>query len=160
PVTVVILCRTDEPALGRTLGEMWASWESGPAAMHALELLVCLNGDPARARALDDLRAFAEARATAVGVVDLDVSAADEPPTSDQAVVVRALCTRRTGKAMAWNVGRTRARGSTTLFMDADVSIAPESIGALIGTLAAHPQAVLATGRTGCAARPTWFEAV
>ena len=159
-VTAVILCRTDEPALGRTLGEMWVSWQSGPAATQALELLVCLNGDPARARALDDLRAFAEAHGVAGAVLDLDAGAEEQPPASDRELVVRALCTRRTGKAMAWNVGRTRARGSMTLFMDADVSIAPESIGALISTLAAHPQAVLASGRTGCAARPTWFERV
>ena len=58
-VTLAVPCRSDEPALGRTLAAALASWRQAPAsATHGLEVLVCLNGaDGPRPRA--DLLAFA-----------------------------------------------------------------------------------------------------
>src|SRR5438046_3046320 len=60
-VTLAVPCRSDEPALGRTLAAALASWRRAPAsATHRLEVLVCLNGaDGPCPRA--DLLAFARA---------------------------------------------------------------------------------------------------
>jgi hypothetical protein len=44
-VSLAVPCRTDEPALGRTLDTALASWRRAPQAVRAgLEVLVCLNG--------------------------------------------------------------------------------------------------------------------
>lgn len=159
-VCLAVLCRTDEPGLGRTLAEAWASWKAGPAAAQALELLVCLNGEPGDGRPLRDLQAFARAHGVEAAVVDVDAGELVPPAPSERGLVVAALCTRRTGKAIAWNLLRGRARAPALLFMDADVSIEPGAFGRLLGALDEHPGAVLASARTTCAARPTWFEAV
>jgi hypothetical protein len=159
-VTLAVPCRTDEPALGRTLAEAWASWQAGPAAAHALELLVCLNGEPGDGRALRDLRAFAAAHGVEAALIDLEAGGTEAHLPLDRGLVVAALCMRRAGKALAWNVLRGRARAPAMLFMDADVSLGPGAFGLLLDALADHPQAVLASARTTCAARPTWFEAV
>jgi hypothetical protein len=159
-VTLAVPCRTDEPALGRTLAEAWASWQAGPAAVHALELLVCLNGEPGDGRALRDLRAFAAAHGVEAALIDLEAGGTAAHLPVDRGLVVAALCMRRAGKALAWNVLRGRARAPAMLFMDADVSLGPGAFGLLLDALADHPQAVLASARTTCAARPTWFEAV
>src|SRR4029450_1987442 len=37
-VTLAVPCRTDEPALGRTLAEAWASWEARSAAAPPVRL--------------------------------------------------------------------------------------------------------------------------
>jgi hypothetical protein len=159
-VTLAVPCRTDEPALGRTLAEAWASWQAGPAAAHALEVLVCLNGEPGDGRALRDLRAFAAAHGVETALIDLEAGGTAAQLPADRGLVVAALCMRRAGKALAWNVLRGRARAPAMLFMDADVSLGPGAFGLLLDALADHPQAVLASARTTCAARPTWFEAV
>jgi hypothetical protein len=163
PVCLAVPCRTDEPQLGRTLAEAWASWDAGPAATAALELLVCLNGDPRGGRALADLRAFAAAHDVAPSVVDVDAPAAVSPPSGAAVaggMTVVALCTRQSGKAIAWNVLRSAARAPVVLFMDADVSFPRETLGLLLNVLDAHPEIVLASARTSCAARGTWFERV
>lgn len=159
-VSLAVPCRTDEPALGRTLAEAWASWQAGPAATHALELLVCLNGEPGEGRALRDLHAFAATRGVEAARVDVEAGETAGPASTERTLEVTALCLRRAGKALAWNVLRRRARGPATLFLDADVSLAPPTLGLLLGTLEDHPGAVLASARTACAPRPTWFEAV
>src|SRR5262249_11084252 len=64
------------------------------------------------------------------------------------------------GKAIAWNVLRARARGTCTVFADADVSFTPDAVGRLLGALEAAPHATLASAKTTCAARPGIFEAI
>ena len=159
-VSLAVLCRTDEPALGRTLACAWASWQAVPAATRALELLVCLNGDPGDGRALRDLRAFAATHDAEPALLDVDTAAPVTLPPATGPLLVAALCTRRAGKAMAWNLLRRWARGAVTVFMDADVSFSPDTFGRLLDALDTHPQAVLASARTTCAARRTWFERV
>lgn len=159
-VTLAVPCRTDEPALGRTLEIAWASWSAGPATARGLEVLVCLNGDLTAGRALDDVRAFAQARGVAAGV--MDAANADRLPGAPPktGLTVAALCSARPGKALAWNVLRGAARGDTTIFTDADVWFPADTIGRLVAALAQAPGAVLASARTRCAARASWFEAV
>jgi hypothetical protein len=156
-ITLAIPCRTDEPALGRTLAAAWdAARQAAPDA--DVEVLVCLNGpDQAEPRALADLRSFAQARGVALVEVDLDDAAMARP--SEPAAVV-ALRTRRTGKALAWTHLRQVAHGTVTYFLDADVAFAPETMAQLLDTLAARPDAVLASARTTCAPRPTAFERI
>ncbi len=156
-------CRTDEPALGRTLAQAWASWRP-VAAGRTLEVLVCLNGAPGEGAALRDVHAFA--RTVAAAPVDIPVDVDVErggglpPPPAGAAPAVVALHSALAGKARAWNALRRHARGTAILFMDADVSFAPETFGLLLEALARHPAAVLASARTAPAARPTWFARV
>src|SRR5262249_37574065 len=144
-VTLPLPRRTDEPVLGRTLDVAWASWQAAPQARtHALEVIVCLNGPAGDSRALADLRAFAAARGAPLAEADADAA----PVAPAAAAAVTALCTRRAGKAIAWELLRRRARGETVLFLDADVSFPGDTLGLLLGTLAARRDAVLASART------------
>jgi hypothetical protein len=151
--------RPGEVMLFRTLAAAWQSLcQAAPGA--DVEVLVCLNGPgTTEPPALVDLRSFARDRGVRLVEVDLDAdtAAATSPPG---APVVRALRTRRAGKALAWTQLRQVARGTVVLFLDADVSFAPETMSQLLRTLAAHPEAVLASARTTCAPRPTPFEAI
>jgi len=156
-VTLAVPCRTDEPALGRTLDAAWASWQvAAQSATHALEVLVCLNGATGESRALAELRAFAAARGVRLAEVQAD--ARSEP--TDAPLTVTALCTPRAGKAIAWELLRRRARGATMLFLDADVLFPGNAFGLLLDTLAARPDAILASARTTCEVRSTAFERV
>src|SRR5438552_3543651 len=159
-VTLAVPCRSDEPALGRTLAAALASWRRAPAsATHGLEVLVCLNGaDGPRPRA--DLLAFARDAGAPLAEMDLERGdgAASAPPAS--ALTVAALVTRRAGKPIAWNALRERARGTLALFVDADVSFGSEAFGLLLGVLTASPQAALASAKTTCAPRAGLFEGI
>src|SRR5436190_13649685 len=71
-VTLAVPCRSDEPALGRTLAAALASWRHVPeSATHGLEVLVCLNGADAR-RPREALLAFARAAGVPLAEVDLE----------------------------------------------------------------------------------------
>src|SRR5438876_691269 len=159
-VTLAVPCRSDEPALGRTLAAALASWRRAPAsATHGLEVLVCLNGaDGPRPRA--DLLAFARDAGARLAEMDLERGdgAASAPPAS--ALTVAALVTRRAGKPIAWNALRERARGTLALFVDADVSFGSEAFGLLLGALTASPQAALASAKTTCTPRAGLFEGI
>ncbi len=157
--TVAVPCRTDEPALTRTLARALASWRAAPqAGTHALEMLVCLNGvnDPALMAALAD---FARAEDAAFATLDVDADAATFPPPAS-ALAVRALTTRREGKPIAWNILRTHAHGAMALFVDADVSFEAMAFGRLLDALEGAPDALLASGKTTCVARPRLFERI
>jgi len=158
-VTLAIPCRTDEPALERTLAAAATSWERAPqSATHALELLVCLNGPPAGGpRAA--LAAFAETCRAPLATVDVDAGGRPAPPAQAR-LSVTMLHTGRVGKPLAWNVLRAAARGPLAVFLDADVSFAPDALGLLLGALGAHPDAALISGKTTCAPRPTAFERI
>jgi len=160
PVTLAVPCRTDEPALGRTLDLAWASWCAGPAATHALEVLVCLNGDPGGRRGVTDVQAFAAQRGVEALLVDADAAAPPKWPAASTAPVVVGLCTARAGKAMAWNLLRRAARSPTIVFLDADVWLGADTLGRLLTALEMASHTVLASARTRCAPRPSWFEAV
>jgi hypothetical protein len=156
-VTLAVPCRTDEPALGRTLDAAWASWQAAAqSATHALEVLVCLNGATGESRALTDLRAFAAARGVRLAEVQPDARS----DATDAPLTVTALCTPRAGKAIAWELLRRQAQGATMLFLDPDVSFPDDTFGLLLDTLAARPDAILASARTTCEMRSTAFERV
>jgi Glycosyl transferase family 2 len=158
-VTLAIPCRTDEPELGHTLAAAWTSWQAA-AGGRALELLVCLNGrDPATSPALRDLDAFVRSTGGVPAVVDADADAGAPPPLAGPLTGI-AMTTRREGKAIAWNLLRAAARGEVVVFLDADVAFAGDTFGRLLGLLAAHPDAVLASPKTTCAPRPTAFERI
>lgn len=160
-VTLAIPCRTDEPELGHTLAAAWASWQAARQAgeARALELLVCLNGRAAeRSPALRDLETFVRTAGGRLASVDADAEVT-LPPIAGALTVV-ALTTGREGKAIAWNVLRSVARGEVVLFLDADVAFGADAFGRLLALLAAHPDAVLASPKTTCAPRPTAFERI
>jgi len=155
-VTLGIPCRTDEPALGRTLDAAWPDLRNAAATT---ETLVCLNGrDAESSPAARDLDAFARRVGAHLAVYDVDRE--PERAVGSQPAELVALTTARAGKAIAWNVLRRWTRGATTIFLDADVEIGAGSIGRLLGALAAAPDAVLASPKTSCAPRPTAFERI
>jgi hypothetical protein len=158
-VTLAVPCRTDEPALGRTLAAAAASWRRAPESRrHPLEVLVCLNGDgggPPRR----DLETFAAAMGTRPIEIDVDRDAAGRAPAPGP-LGVTVLATKRSGKPIAWNVLRRAAAGSVAIFVDADVSFSPDAFGLLLAALAAAPEAVLASAKTTCAPRPGLFEGI
>ncbi len=158
-VALAVPCRTDEPALARTLRQAWSSWQAGPAATRALSVVVCLNGEAGDGRALLDVRAFAAAHDVVPLLLDADTDALAARPARGP-LVIAALCTRRAGKAIAWNLLRRWVQEPTILFMDADVSFRPVTFGLLLDALEASPGTVLASGRTTCAPRGGWFERV
>jgi len=159
-VTLAVPCRTDEPALGRTLSAAVESWRrAAESADHALDVLVCLNG-PGGDGPRSELAAFA--RAAGVGLTQVDVDRLDRPAASPVTApfAVTALATRRAGKAIAWNILRRAARGPLAVFIDADVSFTPDAVGLLLAALAATPDAALASAKTTCVPRPGPFEGV
>lgn len=159
-LTLAVPCRTDEPALRRTLDVALADLAAAPrAAAAAVEVVVCLNG-PAAARspAWDDVVALAARHGVEAAAVDADAGAAWPSPPARFGVV--ALLTRRAGKPIAWNLLRGGARSAVAVFLDADVDIAPGSIGLLLDALHAHPEAAIASPKTTCVARATAFERV
>jgi len=159
-VTLAVPCRTDEPAVGRTLAAAWDSWRAAAQVRpRDLEILVCLNGDAPPRPVLEQLRAFARPLGITPREIDLDTPVQPEVARGPVPEVI-ALATRQHGKAPAWNALRRYARGSTLLFMDADVSFAPDVFGLLLAALDAHPTAALASAKTACAARRTLFEGV
>lgn len=159
PVTLAIPCRVDEPALGRTLAAGAEAWRRAPgSATGPLEVLVCLNGGDASGP-LREMRAFAERAGAPLAEIDVD-RGESMPALPAAPLTVAALGTRRAGKPIAWNILRRAARGPTAIFMDADVSFAPDAFGLLLEALAAHPAAALASGKTTCAPRPGLFEAI
>jgi len=161
PVTLAVPCRTDEPSLGHTLAAALASWELAPESrVHPLELLVCLNGPGEGAGARAAVARVAEAAAVPLVEVDADRSGPLTLPPVTGRLVVTILRTRHAGKPIAWNLLRRHARGVVTIFADADVSFSADAFGLLVGALGAHPDAVLASGKTTCAPRPGVFEGI
>jgi len=159
-VTLAVPCRADEPALGRTLEAAAASWRrAAESVTNRLELLVCLNGAEV-GQPLAELRAFATAAGAPLAEVDLDRARPASLPAVAAPLTVAALVTRQAGKPTAWNALRQHARAPVALFMDADVSCAPDAFGLLLGALAARPDAVLASGKTTCAPRAGRFETI
>jgi hypothetical protein len=156
PVTLAIPCRTDEPALGRTLE---AAWASAADAGVPLATLVCLNGEggaePPASRQLADVAAR-----TGRTLRTVDVDAGERPGPTDDPTTIVVLRTRRPGKAIAWNWLRDALATALVVFVDADVSFGPHALGRLLHALAATPDAVLASPKTTCAARPTFFERI
>ena len=159
-LTLAVPCRTDEPALGRTLAAALESWRRAPeSADHTLDVLVCLNGtggDGPRA----ELRTFAGAGGVPLAEVDVDRADPFALPPVTAPLAVTALATRRAGKPIAWNLLRRAARGSLALFLDADVSFTADAFRLLLAALGTTPAAALASAKTTCAPRPGLFEGI
>ncbi len=119
-VVVAIPCHRDEPAVAQTVRQVLDQLEGVPDA----RVVVCVNGiNPAGSpatRALQDM----EADGLPLTTVLLD----------------------RPSKPAAWN--RLRAEpADITVFCDADVSLEPGSLAALVNALATNQAAVVATAR-------------
>src|SRR5439155_16668619 len=70
-LTLAVPCRTDEPALARTLEAARAALDA--AGQGAVELLVCINGPaPAASAALRDVAGFARAVQAPFAAVAVD----------------------------------------------------------------------------------------
>src|SRR5262249_55440188 len=82
-VTLAVPCRTDEPALDRTLAAALASWWQAPqAARSRLEILVCLNG-PASSAPEIALEECARGAGAATTWVDADQAVAARPAPAE-----------------------------------------------------------------------------
>ena len=159
-VTLAVPCRADEPDLGRTLRLAWESWQRLTAgAARRLEVLVCVNGQ-GPGRPLVDLRSVAAAMGSGLVEMPIEVGAPPTLPPAIGPLAVVALLAPRAGKAIAWNLLRATARAPVALFMDADVTFAPDAFGLLLDALATVPGAALVSGKTVCATRPGLFERV
>jgi len=159
-LTLAVPCRTDEPDLRRTLELARAALAAIPPPART-ELLVCVNGaDAAAAPVLAEIRRVAGDAGAPCATIDLDVPRPTALPAPAPGLAVVALCTRRAGKAIAWNVLRLRARAPRAVFFDADVAFAADAFRLLLGALERAPDAVLASGKTTCAPRATAFERV
>jgi hypothetical protein len=157
-VTLAIPCRTDEPALGRTLAAAEASWTRAPeSATHALEVLVCLNG-PGGARARADLHAFAAAAGTEVVEVDAD---AGHPRRCRRSPAggrwwrssPGAREAARLERAAASRAGRSRSSPTPT-------SPSRPTPSASSSRSRGRAAAVLASAKTTCAPRAGFFEGI
>jgi hypothetical protein len=155
-LTLAIPCRTDEPALGRTLDE---AWSNAAEAGVAVTTLVCLNGaSPGECAAARAIAAAALRGGRALRTVDLD--AAPRGGTDAAAGDVIVLATARSGKAVAWNLLRDRVATELVVFLDADVALGPGAIARLLAALTREPGAIVASPKTACAPRDTAFERI
>ena len=119
-VVVAVPCHRDEPGVGSTVGELLRQIEQLPQA----RVVVCINGaDPEHAPA-----ALALA------------------PLAAGTTRLRTVYLERASKPAAWTRLK-QEEAEVTVFCDADVSLAPGSVGALVAALAANGSAVLATAR-------------
>ena len=169
-LTLAVPCRTDEPALARTLEAARAALgaagqggvvEGGVVEGGGIELLVCINGPaPAASTALRDVEGFARAVQAPFAAVAADGARPASLPVATAPLTVAALLVGRAGKPLAWNVLRQHARAPVAIFFDADVRFARDAFRRLLGALADAPGAALASGKTTCAPRPRAFERI
>src|SRR5436305_423526 len=164
-LTLAVPCRTDEPALARTLeaarAALEAAGQGGVVEGGVVELLVCINGPaPAASTALRDVEGFARAVQAPFAAVAADGARAASLPVATAPLTVAALLVGRAGKPLAWNVLRQHARAPVAIFFDADVRFARDAFRRLLGALADAPGAALASGKTTCAPRPRAFERI
>ena len=158
PVTLAIPCRTDEPALRRTLENVWTSFARAGVPVTTA---VCLNGDGVAAcSARREIDALATTGACVVSTVDVDRSDAAGTAFVPRSGALVVAHTRRAGKAVAWNILRARVATEIVVFLDADVTVGTDAVGRLLGALERAPSAILASPKTTCAARDTWFERI
>jgi hypothetical protein len=124
-VTVAVLARADEPALGATLRSLERAAGALAARGHAVSFAICVNGEDGR-DALADARAFADCM------------------RSIRTAIIREP---RADKARAWNLARAACETPLVAFCDADVDVAPDALVKLAAALEAAPQALLASAR-------------
>lgn len=125
-ITVAVLCRSDEPALERTLRSLEDAIAPLAGADRDVELAVCVNGPPGSGTALAAAQALASRHAPGR---------------------VRVLTDPRADKARAWNLVRATCRSALIAFCDADVEVAPDALAKLVATLDAAPDVLLASAR-------------
>lgn len=124
-VTVAVLARADEPALGATLRSLERAAGALAARGHATQFAICVNGGEGR-RAAADARAFAECMRS------VRTSVIREP---------------RADKARAWNLVRQACTTPLVVFCDADVEVASDALVRLVDALERNPGAALASAR-------------
>jgi len=126
-LTVAVLCRSDEPALARTLASLGvaaqrAATASGP---RCVRFAICVNG-PGEGNALAAARDFA---------------------ARDSAATVQLIVDERPDKARAWNLVRAACTTPLLAFCDADVDVAPDALALLVAALENAPDVALASAR-------------
>jgi len=124
-LTVAVLCRADEPALGRTLTTLEAAARPLGEAGREVRWTICVNGSAGGAAL-----AQAEAFAARLG--------ADR---------VRLLVDGQADKARAWNLVRAACDTPLIAFCDADVEVAAGALAALLDTLDREPRVALVSAR-------------
>ncbi len=124
-VTIAVLARADEPALGATLRSLERAAGALAARGHATQFAICVNGADGRLAAAD-ARAFAECMRS------VRTSVIREP---------------RADKARAWNLVRSACTTPFLVFCDADVEVAPDALVRLVEALEQDPGAALASAR-------------
>jgi hypothetical protein len=124
-VTVAVLCRSDEPALTRTLDSLGRAAQRLAEGGRAVCFAICVNGS-------DGQSALAAARGFAVG-----------QPRWATHLVVEA----KADKARAWNLLRGSCTTPLLVFCDADVDVEETALVALIAALEAQPEKLLASAR-------------
>ncbi len=124
-LTVAVLCRADEPALGRTLATLAAAARPLDQADRDVRWTICVNG-PAGGVALEQARTFA----ARLG--------------EDR---VRVLVDAVADKARAWNLARAACETPLLAFCDADVEVSEGALAALLDTLEREPGVTLVSAR-------------
>lgn len=124
-LTVAVLCRADEPALGRTLASLTAAAGALTRAGRDVRFAICVNG-PGGGAAL---------------------AAAGELAARHGRDRVQVLVEGRADKARAWNLVRASCTTPLLAFCDADVEVAPGALRALVEALEREPRVALASAR-------------
>ncbi len=124
-ITIAVLARADEPALGTTLRSLERAAGTLAARGHEIHFAICVNGEEGRA-ALADARGFADCMRS------LRTAVIREP---------------RADKARAWNLVRSSCATPLLVFCDADVDVAPDALLRLVEALETRPDAALASAR-------------
>ena len=117
--------------------------------MRVVAAVACHRDEPAVGRTVADLSDQLSSLDRARLVVCVNGPAASASPAATQLAEVPGVEVRfleRASKAAAWNLLRSEP-ADVTVFCDADVRIAPGSVGALVDALGETPAAVLAAAR-------------
>lgn len=127
-ITVAVLSRSDEPALGRTLAALERAAEPLRASGRVVRFAICVNGPSAAGGS--PARAAAEAFAA-----------------SHDAGEVCVLLDGRADKARAWNLVRGACTTPLLAFCDADVDVAEDALVELVGALERERGVLLVSAR-------------
>jgi cellulose synthase/poly-beta-1,6-N-acetylglucosamine synthase-like glycosyltransferase len=128
-LTVGILCRADEPALGNTLASLRRAAASLEQAGWESRFIVCVNGPSLEGTSLPAWTAAASFAAELA------------------AGRVRLIREGKADKARAWNLVRQACATAFIAFCDADVEVGEHALERLVTELERRPEVMLASAR-------------
>jgi glycosyltransferase involved in cell wall biosynthesis len=123
-ITIAVLCRSDEPCLGRTMVALAEAARRLQACGRQIAFSICVNGGPGPAH--QAAKSFAAAQ-------------------GEGRVMIGTL--ERADKAAAWNWARARCSTPWIAFCDADVEPEPDALVRLAEALERSPGASVASAR-------------